>query len=73
MDLWQRDAFLLRALELAKTLVAALDVLNTLWPCVEFKHQASALRGRLVDACRRSGIMPPSPQPPELSTQIAGL
>ncbi|VDC05013.1 unnamed protein product [Peniophora sp. CBMAI 1063] len=73
MDLWQRDAFLLRALELAKTLIAALDVLNTLWPCVEFKHQASALRGRLVDACRRSGIMPPSPQPPELSTQIAGL
>ncbi|KZV67128.1 hypothetical protein PENSPDRAFT_62895 [Peniophora sp. CONT] len=73
MDLWQRDAFLLRALELAKTLVAALDVLNTLWPCVEFKHQASSLRARLVDACRHSGVMPPSPQPPELSTQIAGL
>ena len=59
--LWEGDNDLLQALELAKTFLAATEVLNALWPCPAFHVRGKALRAKLSQACASSGI--PSPPP----------
>ncbi|KAI0028447.1 hypothetical protein K488DRAFT_89741 [Vararia minispora EC-137] len=60
LELWTGDVHLLRALELAKRLLDDVDVLNALWPCVEFRHQGASLRERVKDACAVAGLPPPA-------------
>ncbi|KAH9993527.1 hypothetical protein BJV77DRAFT_349009 [Russula vinacea] len=61
LALWEGDRELLRALELAKTLLAPTEVLNSLWPCQAFHSQGKALRAKLSQACASAGIPPPLP------------
>jgi hypothetical protein len=56
LALWERDRSLLNALELAKSILIPLDVLNALWPCPLQRSRSNELRERLADACTTVGL-----------------
>ncbi|KDQ55598.1 hypothetical protein JAAARDRAFT_133685 [Jaapia argillacea MUCL 33604] len=60
--LWSRDRSLLLALELAKSFLVPLDVLNCLWPCAESQARGQQLRERLDAACQSAGMQSPLPR-----------
>ncbi|KAJ7743601.1 hypothetical protein B0H16DRAFT_1008076 [Mycena metata] len=59
--LWEHDAALVDVLELAKSFLVPLDVMNALWPCELIELQCTALRKRLAAHCRSAGRDPPPP------------
>ncbi|EPQ56860.1 hypothetical protein GLOTRDRAFT_137358 [Gloeophyllum trabeum ATCC 11539] len=61
LSLWRRDRGLVHALELAKSFLVPLDVLNALWPCPNQKSRCDDLRDSLDEACASAGIPPPLP------------
>jgi len=68
LALWEGDRGLLRALELAKSFLLPLEVLNSLWPSQEFHGRGKALRGQLSQACANAGIpLPPDPSTPDFA------
>ncbi|RPD58663.1 hypothetical protein L227DRAFT_587060 [Lentinus tigrinus ALCF2SS1-6] len=65
LGLWEFDHRLINALELAKTFLIPLDVLNALWPCPEQRMRRDELRQRLEAVCLAAGL--PAPLPKELT------
>ncbi|ETW81210.1 hypothetical protein HETIRDRAFT_245172, partial [Heterobasidion irregulare TC 32-1] len=63
LDLWFGDSALVRALELAKSFLVPIEVLNAMWPCPAYRSQCDDLRSQLHKACAMAGI--PSPLAPE--------
>ncbi|KAJ6607183.1 hypothetical protein B0H10DRAFT_1956531 [Mycena sp. CBHHK59/15] len=59
--LWENDTSLTDVLELAKSFLIPVDVMNALWPCSLIELQCNALRKRLVAHCRTAGREPPLP------------
>ncbi|KAJ7464231.1 hypothetical protein B0H11DRAFT_78541 [Mycena galericulata] len=59
--LWENDTSLRDVLELAKSFLIPLDVMNSLWPCELIQLQYTALRKRLTAHCRSAGYEPPAP------------
>ncbi|KAJ6556266.1 hypothetical protein B0H19DRAFT_1152298 [Mycena capillaripes] len=59
--LWENDSSLGDVLELAKSFLVPLDVMNALWPCELIQLQCTALRKRLTAHCRSAGHEPPPP------------
>ncbi|KAJ7169913.1 hypothetical protein C8R46DRAFT_217813 [Mycena filopes] len=59
--LWEHDAALGDVLELAKSFLVPLDVMNALWPCELIQLRCNALRKRLAAHCRSAGHEPPQP------------
>ncbi|KAF8137874.1 hypothetical protein K438DRAFT_2023529 [Mycena galopus ATCC 62051] len=59
--IWESDTSLSDVLELAKSFLVPLDVLNALWPCDLIQLQCTALRKRLTAHCRSAGHEPPPP------------
>ncbi|KAI9508507.1 hypothetical protein F5148DRAFT_890384 [Russula earlei] len=70
LALWEGDRDLLRALELAKSFLVSIDVLNSLWPSQAFHLRGRTLRGQLSQACASAGIPPPqAPTTPDFAPQ----
>ncbi|PFH53661.1 hypothetical protein AMATHDRAFT_136913, partial [Amanita thiersii Skay4041] len=66
LRVWSHDRSLLSVLELAKSILRAVDLLNGLWPNTFHQQQCSDMRQKLVDACTSVGLeapLPPSPPP----------
>ncbi|TFK53809.1 hypothetical protein OE88DRAFT_1733678 [Heliocybe sulcata] len=61
LSLWTRDRTLVHALELAKSFLVPLDVLNALWPSPSQKSRCDDLREGLDEACASAGIPTPLP------------
>ncbi|KAI0319115.1 hypothetical protein OF83DRAFT_1170514 [Amylostereum chailletii] len=59
LRMWAGEPSLIRALELAKSFLVAIDVLNALWPSVEFRRRGAALREKLHQSCVSAGVPPP--------------
>ncbi|KAL0580568.1 hypothetical protein V5O48_001481 [Marasmius crinis-equi] len=57
--LWKHDHSNLAALQLAKSMVVIVDVLNYLWPCSYEQALCDDLRNKLIKACRMIGLDPP--------------
>ncbi|KAJ7676664.1 hypothetical protein DFH06DRAFT_1317282 [Mycena polygramma] len=70
--LWENDTSLEDVLELAKSFLVPLDVMNALWPCELIEMQCRALRKRLTAHCRSAGHEPPPPANYTLPHQHAG-
>ncbi|KAJ6502935.1 hypothetical protein C8R47DRAFT_969624 [Mycena vitilis] len=70
--LWENDTSLEDVLELAKSFLVPLDVMNALWPCELIEMQCRALRKRLTAHCRSAGHEPPPPADYTLPHQHAG-
>ncbi|KAJ7443199.1 hypothetical protein B0H11DRAFT_1748643 [Mycena galericulata] len=68
--LWENDTSLRDVLELAKSFLIPLDVMNSLWPCELIQLQYTALRKRLTAHCRSAGYEPPAP-PTSYSLPVA--
>ncbi|KAJ6496098.1 hypothetical protein C8R45DRAFT_984957 [Mycena sanguinolenta] len=69
--LWENDTSLVDVLELAKSFLIPLDVLNALWPCDLIQLQCTALRKRLTAHCRSAGLeLPPPPNTISLPNPI---
>ncbi|KAF5365879.1 hypothetical protein D9757_011045 [Collybiopsis confluens] len=70
--LFHHDPGLVAALDLAKSFVIPLDVMNILWPCTLQQQHCDILRQQLIDACTSAGMEPPlDPEysiPPALQT-----
>ncbi|KAK7055767.1 Zn(2)-C6 fungal-type domain-containing protein [Favolaschia claudopus] len=64
--LWENDTTLGDVLELAKSFLVPLDLLNALWPCELIQLQCTALRKRLAAHCRSAGHEPPPPPNPSI-------
>ncbi|KAJ7776535.1 hypothetical protein DFH07DRAFT_911882 [Mycena maculata] len=62
--LWENDTSLGEVLELAKSFLIPLDVMNTLWPCDLIQRQYAVLRKRLTAHCRSAGHDAPPPSAP---------
>ncbi|KAF5345467.1 hypothetical protein D9758_013622 [Tetrapyrgos nigripes] len=61
--LWKYDQSLTEILELAKSLLVPVDVMNVLWPCQLQQHHCDEMRQQLVEYCRSVGIdLPPGPE-----------
>ncbi|KZT22190.1 hypothetical protein NEOLEDRAFT_1157860 [Neolentinus lepideus HHB14362 ss-1] len=61
LSLWSRDRTLVHALELAKSFLVPLYVLNALWPSPSQKRRCDDLRESLGKACASTSIPPPLP------------
>ncbi|KZT18418.1 hypothetical protein NEOLEDRAFT_1080339 [Neolentinus lepideus HHB14362 ss-1] len=61
LSLWTRNRTLVHALELAKSFLVPLYVLNALWPSPSQKRRCNDLRESLGKACASTGIPPPLP------------
>ncbi|KAH9949097.1 hypothetical protein B0H21DRAFT_169579 [Amylocystis lapponica] len=61
LTLFARDRSLLHALELAKSFLIPLDVLNALWPSPGQRVRRDELRQRLEEACTSANLHPPLP------------
>ncbi|KAJ7616023.1 hypothetical protein FB45DRAFT_935136 [Roridomyces roridus] len=68
--LWENDPTLEDALQLAKSLLIPLDVMNALWPCQLIQAEYGKLRRRLAANCKSAGqdlppaesyVLPPQP------------
>uniref|UniRef100_A0A0W0G457 Zn(2)-C6 fungal-type domain-containing protein n=1 Tax=Moniliophthora roreri TaxID=221103 RepID=A0A0W0G457_MONRR len=59
--LWNNDNSLTKALELAKSVLMLVDVMNYLWPCQLQQSHCDDMRDRLIKACRTVGMELPSP------------
>ncbi|KIK57927.1 hypothetical protein GYMLUDRAFT_228507 [Collybiopsis luxurians FD-317 M1] len=57
--LYHHDPGLVAALDLAKSFVIPLDVMNVLWPCPLQQRHCDMLRQQLIDACTSAGMEPP--------------
>ncbi|KAH9846413.1 hypothetical protein C2E23DRAFT_744131 [Lenzites betulinus] len=62
--LWENDQTLHLALDAAKVFVLPLEYLMCLWPCPKQREAWQRLRYRLVEACLKAGIAPPTPTLP---------
>ncbi|KAJ4491023.1 hypothetical protein J3R30DRAFT_3277042 [Lentinula aciculospora] len=58
--LFHHDRSLIAALDLAKSIVIPIDVLNVLWPCPLQQRHCAILREQLIGACNSAGVDPPS-------------
>ncbi|EGO00473.1 hypothetical protein SERLA73DRAFT_181083 [Serpula lacrymans var. lacrymans S7.3] len=65
LSLWDNDRSLINALELAKSILIPVDVLNSLWPCSLQQSRCDELRKRLSEAC--SSVQISLPLPPSYS------
>ncbi|KAI0731627.1 hypothetical protein C8Q72DRAFT_906414 [Fomitopsis betulina] len=65
LSLWNYDRSLVHALELAKSFLIPLDVLNALWPSTVQRVRRDELRQRLEEACVSARL--PTPLPAELT------
>ncbi|KAH9932503.1 uncharacterized protein B0H18DRAFT_871123 [Fomitopsis serialis] len=61
LSLWNYDRSLVHALELAKSFLIPLDVLNVLWPSAVQRVRRDELRQRLEEACVSARLPPPLP------------
>ncbi|KAI0929798.1 hypothetical protein AcV5_006666 [Taiwanofungus camphoratus] len=61
LALWAYDRSLIHALELAKSFLIPLDVLNVLWPSPAHRHRCDELRQRLEEACSSARLPLPLP------------
>ncbi|KAF8878849.1 hypothetical protein BD779DRAFT_1553503 [Infundibulicybe gibba] len=61
LQLWENDRGLINALELAKSILVPVDVMNVLWPCPFHQNQSDHYRQKLAHACAVVGIEPPHP------------
>ncbi|KAJ3876443.1 hypothetical protein F5051DRAFT_411571 [Lentinula edodes] len=70
--IFHHDRSLITALDLAKSIVVPIDVMNVLWPCPLQQRHCAILREQLTEACNSAGVDPPSdPEfsiPPALQT-----
>ncbi|KAJ3848015.1 hypothetical protein EV368DRAFT_50103 [Lentinula lateritia] len=70
--IFHHDRSLTTALDLAKSIVIPIDVMNVLWPCPLQQRHCAILREQLTEACNSAGVDPPSaPEfsiPPALQT-----
>ncbi|KAF8828455.1 hypothetical protein HHX47_DHR3000283 [Lentinula edodes] len=70
--IFHHDRSLITALDLAKSIVIPIDVMNVLWPCPLQQRHCAILREQLTEACNSAGVDPPSaPEfsiPPALQT-----
>jgi len=57
--LFHHDRALIAALELAKSIVIPIDVMNVLWPCSLQQRHCNFLREQLTEACTSAGLDPP--------------
>ncbi|KAJ3710147.1 hypothetical protein EV361DRAFT_336843 [Lentinula raphanica] len=58
--LFHHDQSLIPALELGKSILVPIDVMNALWPCPLQQRHCAILREQLTKACNAAGIDPPS-------------
>jgi hypothetical protein len=72
LSLWNNDRSLTTALDLAKSVLVLVDILNSLWPCPFQQTRCDELRKRLSEACTAAGVTQPLPPdfslPPILKT-----
>jgi len=61
LDIWQKDPTLLLALDLCIQLLPTIECFMTLFPSNYPRQKYEAVHLRLVNACIRAGIPPPSP------------
>ncbi|KAI6040220.1 hypothetical protein EDC04DRAFT_2567248 [Pisolithus marmoratus] len=59
--LWENDRSITEALEVAKDILAPLELLNTLWPCPILQSTCDELRKRVISICHSINIPPPIP------------
>ncbi|CAL1706066.1 unnamed protein product [Somion occarium] len=59
LALWNYDRGLTNALDLAKSFLTPLEILNALWPCEVQRLRRDELRQQLEDACRAAYVAPP--------------
>ncbi|KAF8625311.1 hypothetical protein AX15_005441 [Amanita polypyramis BW_CC] len=59
--IWSYDQSLVNVLELGKTVLGVVDVLNGLWPNDYHQNQCEELRHKLIDACNSVGVVAPLP------------
>ncbi|KAF9258649.1 hypothetical protein L218DRAFT_1004794 [Marasmius fiardii PR-910] len=57
--LWKHDNSNVQTLNLAKSLLIVVDILNYLWPCSRQQVICDELRNKLIRACRVVGLDPP--------------
>ncbi|KAK7453326.1 hypothetical protein VKT23_012005 [Stygiomarasmius scandens] len=57
--LWRHDQSLIDCLELAKSLLVPVDIMNALWPSPLQQEHCDRLRKQLIEECRLNGIDPP--------------
>ncbi|KII92940.1 hypothetical protein PLICRDRAFT_679940 [Plicaturopsis crispa FD-325 SS-3] len=72
LSLWNHDHSLINALDLAKSILMPLDVLNALWPCPMQQNQCESLRKRLSEACTAAGLPQPLPTEYNLPAALRG-
>jgi len=65
LSLWNNDRSLATALDLAKSVLVLVDILNSLWPCPFQQTRCGELRKRLSEACTAAGVT--QPLPPDFS------
>ncbi|KAJ3725618.1 hypothetical protein DFJ43DRAFT_1002341 [Lentinula guzmanii] len=58
--LFHHDHYLVAALDLAKSILVPIDVMNVLWPSPLQQRHCAILREQLTEACNSAGIDPPS-------------
>ncbi|KAJ3992978.1 hypothetical protein F5050DRAFT_1578550 [Lentinula boryana] len=58
--LFHYDHYLVAALDLAKSILVPIDVMNVLWPSPLQQSHCAILREQLTEACNSAGIDPPS-------------
>ncbi|KAG8847229.1 hypothetical protein FRB91_011977 [Serendipita sp. 411] len=61
LNIWETNPSMTGALQLTFGFLPAIDYLTALWPCENQRNKYLAIRKRLDDACRQSGLPPPSP------------
>lgn len=66
LRMWNHDRSLVNFLELAKTVLRVVDVLNELWPCAYHQRHCEQLRRQLIDACNSVGLAAPLAPLPSL-------
>jgi hypothetical protein len=57
--LFHHDRALVAALDLAKSIIVPIDVMNMLWPCPLQQRHCAILREQLIEACASVGMAPP--------------
>lgn len=59
--LWENDQSLIEALEVAKDILAPLELLNAIWPCPMLQSTCDELRKKVISICHSINIPLPNP------------